>query len=235
MSSCVCYLTCRLCTGTSWPQQNKKAHAEGEVSADKCSTSRWQRVMSVCLYLFFSWHISCIVYFKKKRKEKLLFPLQRLRKLFLLATSHSSVRGVCTGVSAGVVCKCAWSVRKYIDIYLYIYIMQIHQNSNTYSYLNFWLQLGSSLVWERRIPSQTLVGCFLARQRIGYLHQYLYISQWTHAKSLTVVIPIPQKDGDKECHRLYISSTTIHNTTTVTTLSLLTPPNHFSCGPVPAF
>lgn len=184
---------------------------------------------------FFLAHFLHYVPLKRKEKKKLLFPLQRLRKLFLLATSHSSVRGVCTGVSAGVVCKCAWSVRKYIDIYLYIYIMQIHQNSNTYSYLNFWLQLGSSLVWERRIPSQTLVGCFLAKQRIGYLHQYLYISQWTHAKSLTVVIPIPQKDGDKECHRLYISSTTIHNTTTVTTLSLLTPPNHFSCGPVPAF
>lgn len=158
------------------------------------------------------------------REKLLFFKFQNLWKLFhlLLATHLCEVCVQCMLVLYASVHEVCANI--------YIYKMQIHQNSNIYLYLNFLLQLGLSLVcgvslaklWLLLDPrgDEEALQTFLARQRIGYLHQYQYISQWTHAKSLTVVIPIPQKYSDIECYRLYINSTTIQNTT-ATTLSLL--------------
>lgn len=99
--------------------------------------------------------------------------------------------------------KCA---QIYIDIY--------NANTSKFKYI-FILELFVAVrlvTFLRHIPSQTLVvvspsrgveeaaQTFLAGQRIGYLHQYLYISQWTHAKLLSVVSPIPHKYSDIECH-----------------------------------
>lgn len=66
---------------------------------------------------------------------------------------------------------------------------------------------------------------------------YINITTDPCKKSSTVVIPIPQRYSDIECHRLYTNSTTIQNTTTITitTLSLLTPPNQLAVARVPAF
>lgn len=69
-------------------------------------------------------------------------------EIIFFATSHSSVWGVCS-VSAGVVCKCAWSVRKYICIYKCRYIK--------FKYLYTWISVAVRLVTcMRYIPSQTL-------------------------------------------------------------------------------
>lgn len=129
------------------------------------------------------------------------------------------------------VCWCCMQVcMKCAQIHIYIY----NANTSKLKYI-FILEflVAVRLVTLRYIPSQTRVvirpargtkkrRAFLARQRIGYLHQY---HNGPMQKSVTVVIPIPQRYSDIEFHRLYINSTTIQNTTTVTTLSLFTPPN----------
>lgn len=137
------------------------------------------------------------VTFEIKWKEE-LFWNRRLGKLFclLLATHLCEVCVQCLLVLyASVHEVCA-------NIYIYIYNANT-QNSNIDLYLNFLLQLGLSLIL-RYIPSQTPVvmrpatgqkkphRLFLAGQRVGYLHQYLYISQWTHAISLSAAIPVLQ-------------------------------------------
>lgn len=118
---------------------------------------------------------------------------------------------------------------KCAQIYISIYIMQIHRNSNIYLYLNFLLQLGSSHV-PRSIPSQTpvVVGTKLAGGDSSSLAEdRLFTSTPTH------ITMDPCKINQRFCHshsskkiaisnaRGYIiDSTTTQNTTTATTRAL---------------
>lgn len=84
--------------------------------------------------------------FKLKNRKNYFLLIQRLWKLFylLLATHLCEVCVQCLLVLYASVHEVCANI--YMQRYIYIYIMQIHQNSNIYLYLNFLLQLGSSLV-----------------------------------------------------------------------------------------
>lgn len=123
---------------------------------------------------------------------------------------------------------------KCAQIYISIYIMQIHKiQIRIYT----WIFVAVRLVtYLRYIPSQTLVVIRPTRgqrSRTDLSRQAenrLFTSIPTHVTMDPCNFIISchshsSKYSDTECHGLYINSTTIQNT--ITTLSLWTPPNQF--------
>lgn len=142
--------------------------------------------------------------------EKIVRFAETLMETLWLAPSHSSVWGVCVcTVSAGVVCTCAWSVCKYI----YIYISHIYT-----SLFEFQLQLGLSRVQMYPWPNEGAEPRSWPGRGWVYIHTHhgsMHYHCWGSLQCLHHI--------ETECEWLYINSTTTQDATTITALSLLEP------------